>query len=262
MPRFNIAWLFGLLLDWVLNFMAWFGEVCNLVIWRVLLFDCSSAGHGFAVPVSPLEVCYDTWRAHEKACLLPFLYSLLTSWFFQLCTGKKASLWSFYKGPSSPPFPQPELLSIISSGGIVLYSLKISWSLSNYRRSHGLVSKLDSPFLIDEMANNVYSKCCDALDHIQVSPYFPVTGLWPNDFGLLGLSLCWLPCRLFAWGIALLLPDVLLGCLPFCACCALFLLCAVLLLLWALLGRLVFLSHSKCNVGITSVNLIPLFLTH
>lgn len=126
MPCFNIAWLSGLLLDWVLNFMAWFGEVCNLVIWRALPFDCSSAGLGFAVPVSPLEVCYDTWRAREKACLLPFLYSLLTSWFFQLCTGKQASLWSFYKGPSSPPFPQPQLLSIISSRGIVLYSLKIS----------------------------------------------------------------------------------------------------------------------------------------
>lgn len=119
--------------------------------------------------------------------------------FFSAIQGKQAFLWSFYKGPSSPPFPgflrrhcslQLEDFPFTSCalGAVGLTGLSPNWILpSSFMR-----------WLIMFILNVAMLW----ITHIQVSPHFPVTGLWTNDFGLLGLSLCWLPCRLFAWGIA------------------------------------------------------------
>lgn len=113
----------------LVRFVTWWSEgLCSLIVPQLVLELLFQLLLQKAVMI--LE------GVSKKHVFLPFLYNLLRSWFFQLSTGKQAFLWYFYKGPSSPPFPQPQLLSMVSSGGIALYSLKISllrlvlWDLS------------------------------------------------------------------------------------------------------------------------------------
>ena len=208
---------------------------------------------------------------------LPSPCGFYASWSFQLSWGAQAFPRSCSKGPSSLLFPQPQLSSMLSSGGVSLLpagrfpflafrslfgsrdnlrGLSPNWFLPSSWMRWLMMYSLEVVFpfrefwMVVHMLSSNFLHTSLAFGHMALGFWAYLSGgcLAGSVLGVL-LSCCGRICR----DVCCSVLDVLFS------CCG-----VVLLLLWALLGRLVFFSRS--NVGITStvvpnLAVIPLCLT-